>query len=211
MCMVCGMDNPIGFQAPFYNMEDGSVMTIFRYRTEHQSFPGRVHGGLTATMLDELGLRAIWAKNKSEDSFGVTMSLEVKYRKPVPYETDLIGKGIVVKETGKFAVIQSEIFDKTGVLLADAKVTYIKLDVKKIAEDAEVHEEMCYLLEDNVTEISFSTTINTSKEVRNLSAPVEDSSKEARNLSTSDEGSSREANIFPTPATGTAKETEVEA
>ncbi len=197
MCMVCGMDNPIGFQAPFYNMEDGSVMTIFRYRTEHQSFPGRVHGGLTATMLDELGLRAIWAKNKSEDSFGVTMSLEVKYRKPVPYETDLIGKGIVVKETGKFAVIQSEIFDKTGVLLADAKVTYIKLDVKKIAEDAEVHEEMCYLLEDDVTEISFSTTINTSREVRNLSA--------------SDEGSSREANIFPTPATDAAKETEVEA
>ena len=190
MCMVCGMDNPIGFQAPFYNMEDGSVMTV-------KSFPGRVHGGLTATMLDELGLRAIWAKNKSEDSFGVTMSLEVKYRKPVPYETDLIGKGIVVKETGKFAVIQSEIFDKTGVLLADAKVTYIKLDVKKIAEDAEVHEEMCYLLEDDVTEISFSTTINTSREVRNLSA--------------SDEGSSREANIFPTPATDAAKETEVEA
>lgn len=163
MCLVCGMDNPIGFKAPFYNMEDGSVMTIFRYRTEHQSFPGRVHGGLTATMLDELGLRAIWAKNKSEDSFGVTMSLEVKYRKPVPYETDLIGKGIVVKETGKFAIIQSEIFDRTGVLLAEAKVTYLKLDVKRIAEHAEAHEEMCYLLKDDVTEIAFASAAKESE------------------------------------------------
>ena len=45
MCVICGMDNPFGLQAPFYVMEDDSVMTLFRYRQEHQSYPGRVHGG----------------------------------------------------------------------------------------------------------------------------------------------------------------------
>ena len=92
MCIVCGMDNTIGLKAQFYNMEDESVMTIFKYIEEFQSFPQRVHGGLIATMLDELGLRALWAKKKSEDIFGVTVSIEIKYRKPVPYDETLIGK-----------------------------------------------------------------------------------------------------------------------
>ena len=60
MCVICGLDNPFGVRAPFYNMEDGSVMSVFRFREEHQSYPGRVHGGLISAMLDEMGLRALW-------------------------------------------------------------------------------------------------------------------------------------------------------
>lgn len=72
MCVICGMDNPFGVKAQFYNMEDGSVMTPFRFRQEHQSYPQRVHGGLIATMLDGLGLaiaHAIAASHKG--SLGV--------------------------------------------------------------------------------------------------------------------------------------------
>lgn len=152
MCFICGMDNPIGLKAQFYNMEDASVKTMFQYKEEYQSFPQRVHGGLTATMLDELGLRALWAKN-GEDAFGVTMSMEVKYRKPVPYDQDLIGTGIVEKETSKFATMKTEIRDKSGVLLANAKVVYIKFEPEQIAQGVDPHEEMCYLIEDQVEEI----------------------------------------------------------
>jgi len=153
MCYICGMDNPSGLRAQFYNMEDGSVVTPFRFREEHQSFPGRVHGGLAASMLDELGLRAMWAKS-SEDVFGVTMSMEVKYRKPVPYEEELIGRGIVVRETPKFVVIKSELLNRSGILLADAQVRYLKLELGQIAQNADPHEEMCYLIKDDLTEIS---------------------------------------------------------
>ena len=69
MCIMCGMDNEYGVRAPFYNMEDGSVMTLFQYRPQHQSYPGRVHGGLVTAMLDEMGLRALWAKEGSEETF----------------------------------------------------------------------------------------------------------------------------------------------
>ena len=154
MCLICGMNNSAGVRGQFYNMEDGSVVTPFCYREEHQSFPQRVHGGLTATMLDELGLRAIWAK-LSEDVFGVTMSMEVKYRKPVPYDVELLGRGILVKDTPKFAVIRTEILDRKGILLADAEVKYIKMKVEQIVQDVNPHEEMCYLIEDGVTEILF--------------------------------------------------------
>lgn len=154
MCFICGMDNPIGLKAQFYTMEDRSVMTCFRYKKEHQSFPQRVHGGLVGTMLDELGLRAIWAK-ASEDVFGVTVSMDVKYRKPVPYEKELIGRGIVIKETPLFAIIKSEIYEHDRTLLAEAELKYMKLRVEQIAAGADAHEEMCYHIKDDITEIDF--------------------------------------------------------
>ena len=70
MCIICGLDNPAGVCAPFYNMEDGSVMSIFQFKAEHQSYPGRVHGGMITAMLDELGMRALWVTQ--QDSLGVT-------------------------------------------------------------------------------------------------------------------------------------------
>lgn len=154
MCFVCGLDNPIGLRAQFYNMEDGSVMTPFSYGESCQSYPGRVHGGLVATMLDELGLRAMWARD-SEEVLGVTMTMEVKLRRPVPYHEPLIGKGTVLKDSAKFATLRAEIFNRQGVLLAEAELKYLKLPAEQIAENASQHEEMCYLVQDEVCDISF--------------------------------------------------------
>ncbi len=118
MCAVCGLDNPFGLRAPFYSMEDGSVVSLFRFRKEHQSYPGRVHGGLITAMLDEMGLRALWAKEGGEFTYGVTLSLETKYRKPVPYDADLIGRGIVAKESGNFLTAECAIMLPEGTVLA---------------------------------------------------------------------------------------------
>lgn len=154
MCLICGLDNPYGVKAQFYNMEDDSVMSVFRFHENHQSYPLRVHGGMIAAMLDELGLRACWTKN--QDVWGVTMSLEVKYRKPVPYDVDLIAKGKVIKETERFLQTNAEIFDRKGNLLANATINYLKLKIAQIAStDVDEHEEMCYLIEDDVKEINF--------------------------------------------------------
>lgn len=155
MCMICGLDNEYGVNAPFYNMEDGSVMSVFQYKWQHQSYPGRVHGGLITAMLDEMGLRSLWAKELSEATFGVTLSLDTKYRKPIPYETDLIGRGIVVRETSKFLVTDASIMDMRGVVLANGMIKYIKMDTQKISEGVQIHEEMPYLVEDGRTEILF--------------------------------------------------------
>ena len=32
MCIICGLDNPAGVKAQFYNMEDGSVGAIFTFK-----------------------------------------------------------------------------------------------------------------------------------------------------------------------------------
>lgn len=150
MCYICGMDNEQGLKAQFYNMEDGSVMTKFFYSEYHQSFPQRVHGGLIAAMLDELAFRAAWVKDYG--LLGATMSMEIKYRKPVPYNAEIIGKGMVIKDMSKFFTSEVSLYDTEKNLLANAIVKYIKLPIEKVA-NADFHEEMCYLIEDGVTEI----------------------------------------------------------
>ena len=155
MCVICGLDNPAGVKAPFYNMEDGSVMSRFRFSPHHQSYPGRVHGGMITAMLDEMGLRAMWSKHGCEDDFGVTMSLAARFRKPVPYDEYLIARGELVRESSKFAVINAQIFSLDGTLLADGELKYLKLDPQVISAGASVHEEMPYLIADDVAEIVF--------------------------------------------------------
>ncbi len=153
MCAICGLDNRYGVRAPFYSMEDGSVASLFSYREEHQSYPGRVHGGLIVAMLDEMGLRALWAKEGGEKTYGVTISLETKYRKPVPYGVPLIGRGKIVKETGNFVTAECVITDEAHTVLANAVIRYLKLTPQQIQAGVNEHEEMCYLIEDGVTEI----------------------------------------------------------
>jgi len=155
MCIMCGLDNEYGVRAPFYNMEDGSVMTVFEYRAGHQSYPGRVHGGLITSMLDEMGLRALWAKEGDEESFGVTFSLETKFRRPVPYGEKIIGKGLIVKDSPRFFSADVGLYDNCGNLLASGTTHYLRLDVNRIAEGSSAHEEMCYLVPDGVKEIVF--------------------------------------------------------
>lgn len=153
MCVICGMNNKYGLKAQFYNMEDKSVMTKFRYEEVHQSYPGRVHGGLITAMLDELGLRAYWVED--ENQFAVTMKLDTEYWKPVPYSEDLIGLGKIIKSTPKFLKAEAKILDIHGNVLANAEGTYIKLATDKIINSNESHENMVIYIEDDVKEINF--------------------------------------------------------
>lgn len=73
----------------------------------------------------------------------------------MPYDETLIGKGSVKKETSRFIVACTELFDKNGQLLANAEVKYMKSDVNKISKEVDSHEEMCYLIDDDIKEIEF--------------------------------------------------------
>ena len=56
-CFVCGESNPLGLQLRFHADGD-EVRTRFVPRPEHIGFKGVVHGGLLATLLDEI---MVWA------------------------------------------------------------------------------------------------------------------------------------------------------
>ncbi len=151
MCFICGLDNVAGFKAQFYNMEDGSVISPIEFKEIHQSFPQRVHGGLIGTILDEMSCRAYWTNDNYVPA--VTTSMEVKYRKPTPYNVPLLGRGVVTLDRSRIFKTHAEIIDKYGAVYAQAETTYLKLPAEKIAENMDVHEELPYLIEDNIKEI----------------------------------------------------------
>jgi acyl-coenzyme A thioesterase PaaI-like protein len=59
MCLVCGSENRAGLKARFYELDDGELLGVFRPLEEHQSYPGRLHGGIASAILDETIGRAI--------------------------------------------------------------------------------------------------------------------------------------------------------
>jgi len=149
MCVICGINNPFGVKAEFYNMEDNSVMTVFMFKEEHQSYPGRVHGGMISTMLDEIIGRALWIKEPKQ--YGVTMSLNIKYRKVVPYNAKLKAVGRVIKESDQFFEGEGKIMDMNGNVLAEGVAHYIKLPLDTIGSINS--EDVNVMLKDDVKNI----------------------------------------------------------
>ena len=155
-CIICGMDNPASVKAPFYEMEDKSIVSIFKFSDIHQSYPQRVHGGMITAMLDELIGRALWIDDPH--CYGVTMNINIKFRKPVPYDETLYGVAKLNKNTKMFFGGKGKIFDSEGNVLAEADISYIKLETSKIG-DMEEDEEMIYDISDGVKDIDMSKFI----------------------------------------------------
>ena len=153
MCVICGMLNTAGVRGQFYNMEDGSVGGLFTYRSEHQSYPGRVHGGLLASMIDELAGRVLWTDRP--DQIAVTMDLNVKYRKPVPYDVPLKGRGVYTQKLSRAYSAKCYIMSMDGEVLADGEAKYLIMPADKISPGKKLEEELDILVPDDVTEIEF--------------------------------------------------------
>lgn len=155
MCIICGLENELGLKADFYNMEDGSVGAIFTFKPHHQSYPGRVHGGMISALLDELAGRAIWVTNP--ELFGVTATMTVKFRKPVPYDTKLFGRGEIIKRNGRLFTATAKLTDENKTLLAEVEGTYMILPTEKITngESFSKEEDVNFVVPDNVKEIDF--------------------------------------------------------
>lgn len=151
MCLVCGVDNHAGLKASFYEMEDGTLVSLFSFHDVHQSYPERTHGGMISSMLDEIIGRAIWITSPEE--WGVTMELNVKYRKPVPYNQELKAVGRIIKNGNRAFTGTGEIYDLTGNVLAEASATYFKVPLLSTIGDIN-HEDINVKIDDDVTEIN---------------------------------------------------------
>ncbi len=152
-CLICGVDNENGLKANFYNLEDGSVGSLFTFKFNHQSYPDRVHGGMISALLDELAGRALWVTNP--ELVGVTGNLNVRFKKPVPYNKPLKGRGIITSRRGKVFTAKGEILDENNCVLAESEATYIIIPNTQIATDSDLQNDLSIMVEDNITEIDF--------------------------------------------------------
>ncbi len=133
MCFVCGLKNPAGLRASFFELETGELMALFTAREEHQSYPGRLHGGISATILDETIGRAIMIRSKGE-VWGVTVEFTMRLKKPVPTDRPVRVVGRIVKEGSRIFEGTGEILLEDGSIAVEGQGRYIKMPIESIAD-----------------------------------------------------------------------------
>lgn len=133
-CMVCGIDNDFGLKTRFHETESGEVIALFTPQAFHQSYPDITHGGITASILDETIGRAIMI-NHDRDTFGVTLELTVKYRKPVPYNVELKVVARITRDTRRGFEGSGELYLPDGTLAASATGKYMKRTIGQITDE----------------------------------------------------------------------------
>lgn len=139
MCLVCGMKNDMGLKTSFYELENGELVSVFKTKEEHQSYPGRLHGGITGAVLDETIGRAIMIKDKKV--WGVTIELSIRYKKPIPLNTELKAVGRITKDTSRIFEGTGELLLPNGEVAATAQGRYMKMPIDKITDTDEMHME----------------------------------------------------------------------
>jgi len=140
MCFVCGESNPAGVHVRFYEREDGSVLARFTGGDQHQGYPGRMHGGVITAIIDETIGRAVMITH-GEAVWGVTVEINVRFRKPVPLEVELTAVGRITHENKRLFEGSGEIYLPDGTVAAEATGKYVKLDISQISDfDAEREE-----------------------------------------------------------------------
>ena len=142
LCLVCGMENELGLKARFYAMDHDEILAVCMPMEEHQSYPGRLHGGISAALLDETLGRAI---NLTEpDAFGVTIGLNLTYRLPVPLDREIHAVARITKNTPRIFEAEGEILLEDGRVAVEAKGRYVRMPAEKITDASP--EEMGYHL-----------------------------------------------------------------
>lgn len=122
-CFVCGLANPFGLQLRFYETGPGEVIAEYKVPDHFQGYPGVVHGGIVAAMLDEITARAHMGVDSPR--FMYTARLEIKYRKNVPVGQPLRLVGQAGKSRDKTATSTGKIYGPDGDLLAEAEALLI--------------------------------------------------------------------------------------
>jgi uncharacterized protein (TIGR00369 family) len=129
LCFGCGQRNPEGLQIQFE--ADGlRVRGRFLARQAHQGFPGVAHGGIAAAALDEAMGWAMYAAG----AWAMTARMEVKYRRPLPLDRELIVTAAVTRDRGRLLEAEAEIRTPEGDRLAEAKALFVRLPRERAEE-----------------------------------------------------------------------------
>jgi uncharacterized protein (TIGR00369 family) len=145
-CFVCGLENAYSLKAGFYELDNDEIIAVFTPLEGHQSYPGRLHGGVAASVLDETIGRAINIKH--EEIWGVTVELNVQYKKPVPLDQELRVVGRITRDTSRIFEGTGEIILPNGETAVTAHGKYLKMPISKIADFGEEDWKLCPLTED---------------------------------------------------------------
>ena len=112
------------------------VETRFRFRREYVGFRRVIHGGLVATVLDEM---MAWACGVGAQTFAYCGELNVRFLRPAQPDEEVVARGeLLENKRGRLLLCRAELRNSDGELLAEATGKY--LPIKKSPTDVELVE-----------------------------------------------------------------------
>lgn len=123
-CFVCGEANPLGLKLRFES--DGQVVrTRFTPSAEHIGFKGVIHGGLLATVLDEI---MVWACAVRTRRFAFCAEMHVRFVRSVKPGQELVVIGeLGADRRGKIFEAKASVREPRGEVLAEATGKYMPI------------------------------------------------------------------------------------
>lgn len=127
-CFVCGTDNPAGLNVGAVK-EGRKVILRFVPRREHLGFSRAVHGGITASLLDEVVGVACGQRTSGKCA---TVELLVRYRRPLLEGVAVTAEGWYVRRQGKLVLGAGQVIDAEGQVLATCRGRFAPLGEQQI-------------------------------------------------------------------------------
>ncbi len=135
-CYGCCPTNPIGAHMRFYEEDEnnlnGDIVSAWTPTQNHQSWLNTLHGGVQATLLDEV---CGWVVFKKLQTSGVTARFELKYKQAVStIGGPLLLRARLLTEKHRVAVVAGELMDAEGKVLTTCECTYFTFPADKAQE-----------------------------------------------------------------------------
>lgn len=133
-CFVCGESNPIGLKLRFHT--DGEIVQArFVPGEAHIGFRQTVHGGLMATILDEI---MVWACAVKTRRFAYCADLNVRFVNRLEPGKPVLALGeLMTNRRDKIYEARAELRAEDGTVLAHGSGKYMPVDHRELAGMAE--------------------------------------------------------------------------
>jgi acyl-coenzyme A thioesterase PaaI-like protein len=114
-CFGCGKNNPIGMKLKF-SKEGDTVRAEYTPPREFQGWPGLLHGGILATLLDEAMSHAAYTTG----STCLTASITIRQRAPIKVETPLLISARITRHGSRLIETEGKVSLKDGTIVAES-------------------------------------------------------------------------------------------
>ena len=123
MCFVCGKRNQDGLQLDFELVGEDGIRTEFTPQKRFQGWKNILHGGIIATILDEVMVNVAYLRK----IMAVTVKLEIRLRRPVAVGERLIFRGQILKRGSKTLDVKAWAEQESGAIVAEATGLLMKV------------------------------------------------------------------------------------
>ena len=121
ICFGCGRNNPVGLKLDFEESET-HLHASWKPDVYYQGYANVLHGGIAATLLDEIGAWCIYVK---AGTAAVTQTMTTRYLSPVFMNKGTITlDAAIISTDGKNARLFCRLFDGSGKQCIEAEIDY---------------------------------------------------------------------------------------